>query len=426
MALPEVPEIDFDHHSTEYSADPWAANTALSQRCPVAHSSHYGGFYLVSGYAQVASVARRPEVFSSAHELPNTPGRPQGTIIPASTFRALPLEMDPPEFLEWRRALNTFFSPTSVKKLRPRIEAYTTWCIDRFVESGEIDLVMDLANAVPALLTLDIVGLSMDNWRIYAEAVHSLAYTPSSTPAYKKVEEGFAMLIKEVVATIPERRVAPRDDLISFLTQMEIGGGKISDTDIIAVCNAIIAGGMDTTTALLASSFAYFDRNHADRERLSGHPEDIPKACEELLRYYTPVVCVGRTAVAETEIDGVMVHPGERVLISWAAANLDEKVFPDPLTVDFDRDTHKHAAFGMGVHRCIGRHIAQADFQVVIGAVLERLPDYRLVEGAAVRYPTVGQINGYVEMPARFTPGPRTGPDFDTANDLYASFGQSR
>ncbi|MEU0534854.1 cytochrome P450 [Amycolatopsis tolypomycina] len=426
MSHPEIPEIDFDHHSPEYSADPWAANTALSRKCPVAHSSHYGGFYVVTGYEQVASVARRPEVFSSAHELPNTPGRPQGTIIPASTFRALPLEMDPPEFLEWRRALNTFFTPTAAKKLRPRIEAYTTWCLDQCVESGEIDLVMDLANAVPALLTLDIVGLSMDNWRVYAEAVHSLAYTPSDTPGYKTVEAGFAMLIKEVVETIPVRRANPGNDLISFLTRMEIGGEKIGDADIIAVCNAMIAGGMDTTTALLSSTFEHLDRNHDDRTRLIEHPEDIPRACEELLRYFTPVVCVGRTATEEARIDGATVRPGERVLISWAAANLDEKVFPDPLTIDFDRDTRKHAAFGIGAHRCIGRHLAQTDFQVVVGEVLRRLPDYRLVEGAAVRYPTVGQINGHVTMPARFTPGPRIGPAFETANDLFASFGEPR
>lgn len=418
-----VPNIDFDHHSPEYSADPWAVNTAMTQKCPVAHSSHYGGFYVVSGYEQVASVARRPEVFSSAHELPNTPGRPQGTIIPASTFRALPLEMDPPEYLDWRKALNTYFSPTSAKRLRPRIEAYTTWCIDQAIESGEIDLVMDLANAVPALLTLDVVGLSMDNWRIYADAVHALAYTPSDTPEYKTVETGFAMLIGEVIKTIPLRRAHPRNDLISFLTQMEIGGENISDADIIAVCNAMIAGGMDTTTALLSSTFEYLDRNTDDRTRLIDHPDDLPKACDELLRYFTPVVCVGRTATEEAQIDGATVEPGERVLISWAAANLDEKVFPDPLTIDFDRDTRKHAAFGLGLHRCIGRHIAQIDFEVVVGQVLDRLPGYRLVDNAAVRYPTVGQINGFVTMPAQFAPGPRKGTRFDTANELFDSFG---
>ncbi|MGP3953883.1 cytochrome P450 [Streptomyces sp. 7N604] len=423
MAHREAPEIDFDHHSEEYGRDPWAANMDLIQRCPVAHSRHHGGFYVVTGYEQVADVARRTDVFSSAHELPNTPGRPQGTIIPASTFRALPLEMDPPEFLEWRRALNRFFSPSTARQLRPRIEAFATWCVDQCIEKGEMDLVLDLSNAVPALLTLDIVGLPMDNWRLYADAVHSLAYTPSGTPEYQQVEAGFAMLIKEVQETIPQRRAHPKGDLISFLTELEIDGKKIGDEDIVAVCNAMIAGGMDTTTALFASTFEYLDRDQAARRWLIDEPETVPRACEEFLRYFTPVVCVGRTVMRDDEIDGFPVARGERVLISWAAANLDPEVFPDPLTIDFDRDTRKHAAFGIGMHRCIGRHIAQTDFEVVVTEVLRRLPDYRLIEGAAERYPTVGQINGYVKMPARFTPGPRTGPDVTDVGDLLPDLG---
>lgn len=418
MAHREVPETDFDHHSKTYGRDPWAANTELNQRCPVAHSRHHGGFYVVSGYEQVADVARRTEVFSSAHELPNVPGRPQGTIIPATTFRVLPLELDPPEFLDWRRALNPFFSPKAARQLRPRIQAYATWCVDQIIEKGEGDLVVDVGSAVPALLTLDMVGLPMDNWRLYADAVHALAFTPSGTPEYKQVEAGFGMLLKEVQSTIPLRRAHPKGDLISFLTRLEIDGEPIGDADIVSVCSAMIAGGMDTTTALFASAFAHLDRERADRRRLIEEPATVPKACEEFLRYFTPVVCVGRTVMRDDEIDGFPVSRGERVLISWAAANLDPGVFPDPLTVDFDRDTRRHAAFGIGMHRCIGRHIAQTDFEVVVREVLRRMPDYELVEGAAERYPTVGQINGYVKMPVRFTPGPRSGPDVRDAGEL--------
>lgn len=418
MVHREVPEIDFDHHSEEYGRDPWAANIAMNTHCPVAHSPRHGGFWTVTGYDQVTDVARRTEVFSSAHELPNTPGRPQGAIIPASSFRVLPLEIDPPEFLTWRRALNRFFSPTAARELRPRIAAYATWCIDQCIEQGEIDLVLDLANPVPALITLDIVGLSMDDWRRSADAVHALAYTHPGTPEYTRVEAGFAELIKEVLELIPKRRANPRADLISFLTEMEIDGKKISDEEIVSVCNGIIAGGVDTTTALLASTFEYLDRDHTARRRLIDEPAMIPKVCGEFLRFFTPVVGVGRTVTRDDEIDGCPVSHGDRVLISWAAANLDAKVFPDPLTIDLDRDTRKQAAFGIGAHRCIGRHIAQMDFEVVVTEVLRRLPDYRLIEGAAERYPTVGQINGYLKMPARFTPGPRTGPDVATAGEL--------
>ncbi|MER7015758.1 cytochrome P450 [Saccharopolyspora sp. NPDC000359] len=412
------PEVDFDHHSAEYARDPWAANIALNTHTPVAYSRHHGGFWLVSGYDQVSEVAHRPEVFSSEHELPNTPGRPQGTVVPASSFRGIPLEVDPPEFLQWRKQLNSFFSPPAARRLRPRIQQYATWCVDQCVESGEIDLVLDLANPVPALITLDIVGLPMDDWRLYADVVHALVYTHPGTPEFDRVEAGFGQLVGTVRDVIPQRRADPGDDLISFLTQVEIDGEKISDDDIVAVCNAVIPGGVDTTTALLASTLDYLDRNPEARRRLIDSPEQIPAACDEFLRYYTPVVGVGRTALEDTSVGGCPISKGDRVLLSWAAANLDAKTFPNPDVIDLDRDARKQAAFGIGIHRCIGRHIARMDFEVVIGEVLRRMPDYQIVPGAAEKYSTVGQINGYVKMPARFTPGPRTGPDAATVTEL--------
>lgn len=403
------PTTDFDHHSAEYAKDPWSANVAMSTAAPVAYSAKHGGFWIVTGYDEVSEVAMCPERFSSAHELPNKAGSPQGTVVPASSFRGLPLEIDPPEFLAWRKALNVFFSPPAARALRPRIQQYTTWCVDRCIESGEIDLVMDLANPVPALITLDIVGLPMDDWRIYADAVHALVYTKPGTAEYAKVESGFAQLVETVRDLIPRRRADPGDDLISFLTQVEIEGTRISDEDILATCNAVIPGGVDTTTALLASTFDYLDRNPADRSRLVEDRGLIPGACDEMLRYFTPVMGAGRTVTADTEVGGCPMKAGERVLVSWAAANLDARTFSDPEVVDLDRDASRQAAFGIGVHRCIGRHIARADFEIVLAEVLRRMPDYRIT--AAHKYPTVGQINGFVNMRARFTPGPRVGRD---------------
>ncbi|MER6531771.1 cytochrome P450 [Streptomyces sp. NPDC001508] len=413
-----APKVDFDHHSPAYARDPWAANIEMNRRCPVAYSNHHGGFWLVTGFDEVTEVARKPEMFSSAHELPNTPGRPQGTVVPASSFRGLPLEIDPPEFLEWRRALNTFFSPTAARRLRPRIAQYATWCVDQHIESGEIDLVLDLSNPVPALITLDLVGLPLDDWRVYADAVHALVYTQPGTPEFDRVEAGFAQLIETVRELIPKRRANPGDDLLSFLTQLDIGGRRISDEEIVAVCNAVIPGGVDTTTALLANTFHYLDHNLQARQRLVERPETIPDTCDEFLRYFTPVVGAGRTVTRDTTIAGCPVRSGDRVLMSWAAANLDAKVFPDPHVIDLDRDARRQAAFGIGAHRCIGRHIARMDFEVMVSEVLARMPCYRLLPGQAERYPTLGQVNGFIRMPARFTAGPRIGPDVPSVAQL--------
>ncbi|WP_245402306.1 cytochrome P450 [Nocardia albiluteola] len=381
----------------------------MNTHAPVSYSRHHGGFWLVAGFDEVSQVAHHPELFSSAHELPNTPGRPLGTVVPPSSFRGLPLEIDPPEYNEWRKALNVFFSPPAARRLRPRIQRYASWCVDKHIESGEIDLVLDLSNPVPALITLDILGLPMDDWRRYADVLHALVYTHPGTPEFDRVEADFAHLIDTIRALIPKRRAHPGDDFISFLTQVEIAGEKLGDEDVVGVCNAVVPGGVDTTTALLASTFDHLDRHRDARRRLIESPEMIPRVCDEFLRYFTPVMGAGRTAMADTSIGGCPVHKGERVLVSWAAANLDAEVFPDPEVLDLDRDAGKQAAFGIGIHRCIGRHIARMDFEVVVGEVLTRMPDYRIVEGAAEKYPTVGQIHGYMRMPARFTTGERVG-----------------
>ncbi|MET8877940.1 cytochrome P450 [Nocardia sp. NPDC004604] len=402
-------ETDFDHHSAEYAADPWATNISMNTHAPVSYSRRHGGFWLMAGFDEVSQVAHQPELFSSAHELPNTPGRPQGTVVPASTFRGLPLEIDPPEFTEWRRALNSFFSPPAARRLRPRIQQYASWCVDKYIETGEIDLVLDLSNPVPALITLELVGLPMEDWRVFADVLHALVYTLPGTPEFDRVEADFARLIETVRALVPQRRAHPQDDFVSFLTQLEIGGKKLDDEDVVAVCNAVIPGGVDTTTALLASTLDYLDRNREARKRLIESPELIPDVCDEFLRYFTPVMGAGRTAMADASVGGCPIRKGDRVLLSWAAANLDAKVFPNPELIDLDRDAGKQAAFGIGIHRCIGRHIARMDFEVVIGEVLARMPDYQIVEGAAEKYPTVGQIHGYMQMPVRFTPGARIG-----------------
>lgn len=418
----ERTETDFDHHSAEYAADPWAANIAMNTHCPVSYSRKHGGFWLVSGFEQVSRVAHQPELFSSAHELPNVPGRPQGTVVPASSFRGLPLEIDPPEYTEWRKALNTFFSPPAARRLRPRIQQYATWCVDKFIESGEIDLVLDLSNPVPALITLELVGLPMDDWRVYADVLHALVYTHPGTPEFDRVEADFARLIEEVRALVPKRRAHPGDDFISFLTQVEIGG------------EALRRGRRRSLQRRHPRRGRHHDRPARLNPRLPrpqpGRPEDarrLARADPRGVRRVPAVLHPGHGR--RTHRDGG--HHGGRLPDSQGrtraavvgAANLDAKVFPQPEVIDLDRDAGRQAAFGVGIHRCIGRHIARMDFEVVIGEVLARMPDYQIITGEAEKYPTVGQIHGYLRMPVRFTPGERIGSE-SASNPLPAALSE--
>ena len=132
-------------------------------------------------------------------------------------------------------------------------------------------------------------------------------------------------------------------------------------------------------------------------------------ACEEYLRYFTPVQGLSRNVTAPCRVGGAEMNPPERIWMSWASANLDPQVFDAPEEIRLDRFPNRHAAFGLGAHRCLGSNVARVVWSIVVGEVLRRLPDYEIDESGTVKYPSIGVVNGWASMPARFSPGPRIG-----------------
>jgi cytochrome P450 len=406
------PLIDFDHHSLEYARrigiDPTGFYRELRRERPIAWSDKHGGFWIVSSYEDVRRVSEDDALFSSRHDLPHGDGVSfTGITIPGNVVRSTPIEMDPPEFFDYRRMVNRWFAPAAIERLKPTIEEYTTWCLDQRIETGRIDFVMDLASPLPAMMTLHVLGVPVEHWREYAEPSHAQIYTPPDSPEIDKVRAGMDQMRATMEKVIAERKREPRDDFISYLINARINDQPLPDSQLLEICGLIIAGGVDTTTSLLANAIEYLDRNPAERGRLSEDPELIASACEEFLRYYCPVQTLGRTATKDVELHGYRIRAGERVLICWAGANHDEAAFEHPEQIVFDRFPNRHTAFGLGIHRCLGSNFARAEFAIMLGEVLRRMPDYRLVREGVRRYESIGIVNGYVTMPAVFSPGRR-------------------
>ena len=168
----------------------------------------------------------------------------------------------------------------------------------------------------------------------------------------------------------------------------------------------LITGGFDTTTALTAHSLEYLGQHPAERSRLSASRDTLlDSATEEFLRFFTPAPGDGRTFSADCAIAGTEFREGERIWLSWAMANRDPSVFPDPDTIDLARTGNRHTSFGLGIHRCIGSHLARVMFEVIVRAVLERMPDYAVDLGSIEEYAGNPTMTGIVKMPATFTPG---------------------
>jgi cytochrome P450 len=207
-----------------------------------------------------------------------------------------------------------------------------------------------------------------------------------------------------------------------------IDGGKPSDEQLAGQLGLIIGGGFDTTTALTAHALEWLGEHPDQRVRLSDQRETLlDSATEEFLRFYTPAPGDGRTISQDCEMAGVPFKEGERLWLSWAMANRDSTVFPEPNEVQLDRPGNRHASFGLGIHRCIGSNVARMTFKTMLMATLDRMPDYVCDSSGAVHYDTVGVINGMKHLPATFTPGRRVGASFDeTLDELQAVCDEQR
>jgi len=215
-------------------------------------------------------------------------------------------------------------------------------------------------------------------------------------------------VLGRVFGIITERRANPeKDGLISTLVTAEIDGQPVPDEMVLSMVNLVMAGGFDTTTAVTANALIYLADNPEARQLLIDRPDMIPQACEEFLRYFTPQQGLARTVTKPVTIQGVDLQPNDRVLLSWASANQDDTAFERPDEVVLDRFPNRHTTFGIGIHRCLGSHIARIELATMVGRVLARMPDYQVDHGAAQRYPSIGIINGWINVPATFTPGAR-------------------
>lgn len=384
---------------------------------PDAWTDTYGGHRVAAGSHEVFELARCPAV-PNDHDINGERRGYKGISIPTasrvSAVRGGILEMDDPEHRIYRTVLNPYLSPAAVKRWEPFIDEVTRAALDEKIEEGSIDFVDDLANIVPAVLTLAMLGIPLKKWKMYSEPVHAAVYTPEHSPDIERVTAMHREMGLDMVNNMLEIRENPRPGIVNALLQMRIDGEPAPDLEILGNLGLVIGGGFDTTTALTAHSLEWLSEHPEQRQLLSDERKTLlDPATEEFLRYFTPAPGDGRTFSEDFELDGTVFKEGERLWISWAMANRDPAVFHDPDEVILDRKGNRHFSFGLGIHRCIGSNVARTVFKSMLIAVLDRMPDYRCDPEGTVHYETIGVIQGMRKLPATFTPGRRIGAGLD-------------
>src|SRR5581483_3740051 len=348
--------VDFDHHSEEFKARPVAVGHELRSRCPVTWSTAYDGFWVVTGYEEATTAARNTETFTSWKDVPAGSGPCIGANLPDvnPAFRQGFAEMDGAMHKATRQPLMRWFTPKATEQLRPEVQHYTTWCIDQIIERGSAELVDELTGPVPALLALRLLGLPMKDWRRFADVAHKVFYTVPNTPAFFELMETHGWLETQMREAIQARRKQPTDDIISAIANIEFEGDLLPMADAMGCVQLLLFGGVDTTTNLLASALVHLDEDREARRWLTEDLSRLPRACEEFLRMSTPVQGVARTVMEPATLGGQKLELHDRVWLGLLAANHDPGEFEDPDVVKLDRSPNRHAAFGMGAHRCLG------------------------------------------------------------------------
>lgn len=386
----------FDHLAANALPDPAAVLARLQDACPVGHSGRYGGFSVLTRAADVREAARRTDLFTS---VPN-PG--PGAGFPFSSGDRVVTPMignDPPLHRDYRGPLQKYFSPPRTEGLAPRIREIVTTLIDDFIAAGRADLAVQLAIPLPTIVTAELLALPPDSRADFQRWATELIAEGPACDGYRHLT---AYIEEQYEARIRSRG----SDLPSELLDLTIGGEPISRAQWVGLILLLILAGLDTTTNGAALMLHFLGTHPEVRAQIAANPGGLPSAIEELLRWTSPVPQHSRGVVRDCSIGDHEFHGGEVVLLHWLAANRDPDEFPEPNRFIADRPNNRHYAFGFGIHRCLGSHLAKVELRVLLGEVLGRLGDYVIDEGGVERY--AGPNRGLSRLPVTFTPGARS------------------
>jgi cytochrome P450 len=405
------PEIALDIESPDHAAHWQTQSRDLRERCPMAWSTEHGGYWVVTRYHDVVAVAQNEAVFTTGKTFDRDTGAVTGggAIPPMPIDRLIPSEVDRPEWDKFRGLLNPRLGPKAAAGFRADAERYAHLLLDQVIESGRMDLVQDFTNPLTALVTMSAIGLPLEQWRAFADPAHALTALSKASPEYPAAVAAAGWIDQRIDEEIARRKTEPTDDLIGHLVASRPDGEPIADRDIHQAMVNVLFGGVDTTTSLTSHTLFHLWRHPDQRTRLATDRSLMATACEEFIRFFTPAHGNGRTAQASACVGGQQIAAGERVYLFFASANRDAEVFERPDEVDIARFPNRHIGFGAGIHRCLGSFLARMMFDVMMNAVLDRLPHYEVIEAEAAPYPSISPINGWVNIPLTFPRGPRSG-----------------
>ena len=353
---PQVHMTDFDHHSAAFAERPFETLTELRETTPIAWSTAYDGFWVVTDHQNVVDGLADYGRFTSSYG-PAIPENPFGT-------RHIPVGLDPPLHTTYRRVLNTWFSKAEVTRREPEIKALVDEIVTGLAARGSWDFVTDLADVTPGAVTLGILGWDRSRREellaVMARGLQNAASTDPEVVAQN--QQGNRWIRDQILDEARDRRENPRADLMTVLATEPIAGERpMTDEEISDTVVFLLLAGFHTTSGALAALLVQLAREPKLRRRLDKDRGLIPDAVEEIVRIFGPITALARRVTEDTELGGVRMSKDDWTLFVTTAANRDPAAFPDPERVDLDRNRSKSVAFGWGDPPMLGPAPGPAD-----------------------------------------------------------------
>lgn len=399
---------DVDFFGREHNRCPYGLYARLRTEAPVQRLVRPDGavMWLVTRYTDVMAVlkdlrfkkdyrnALTPEQIERIPSLPEMQARLDQHM----------LSSDPPSHTRLRKLVSKAFTPRLVAQMRPRVQALADALIDAVLPRGELDLIDDYAFPLPITVIAELLGVPAADREQFRAWSHAAVADRSNPDTLVELAGALEACTAYLHALFAERRRQPRSDLVTALVTAEEAGGRLSDQELMSTVFLLLVAGHETTVNLIGNGVLALLTNPAELARLRADPALIESAVEECLRYDAPVATsTARFAAEDVEIAGVTIPRGAWVVLALGSANRDGTHFVDPDHFDINRSPDDHAAFGQGIHHCLGASLARLEGQIAIGTILGRLPDLRLaVPVAELAWRPSLLMRGMIHCPLRF------------------------
>jgi cytochrome P450 family 142 subfamily A polypeptide 1 len=374
---------------TFYGADPHPHLRWMRENAPV-YWDAAGEVWGIACYEDVLAVSKDPQTW-----------RTSGGIRPDSPAMSYMIDMDDPDHRRRRALVNKGFTPRRVQEREPRIREISIDLLERAKARGRFDFVRDVAAWLPLVVIGDMLGVDpADHARLLAWSEAMVLGTGATT--LERMQDA-AQAFEEYVAyqrrVLADRRVRPRDDLVSILVHAEVDGERLSDDELLMETLLLLIGGDETTRHVLSGGMYQLLLHPAQRDALARDFGKIPTAVEEMLRWVSPIQNMARTAACDVSLRGQRIRAGQKALLLYPSANRDAAVFVDPFRFDITRTPNEHVAFGIGAHFCLGANLARLELRVLLEEALPRLTGLELASSDPPPLRASNFISGLESLP---------------------------